>query len=271
MIQNTEYDHMGTRYRQVANDQPGKFNWLFLPCGPGADASYFETLLSHITIPGNGSNINESTVEYDFEKWEQCFSQMLSRYKHPIIVGHSFGAMYPLLFPEIENLLDGLVILSSAPCLWLEEAAKLAKGNNISVLTEDMQAFEDNSNQDTFDKALLACLPYYFPAKTLEQGKALLEKLPFNYHAGVCWLRKAGSINFTAKWIPQEIPTLIIGGDQDYITPISLFEQDKRFQRDNIILKKINQAGHFPWIEDPAAVIATFKKFQSKLLTTAKI
>jgi len=275
MIKEIQFDRLGTRYQLISNNQPTNFDWIFLPGGPGADSRYFKTLLDHLVLPGkvwfvdfpgNGDNIKEPNCpDYDFNQWDECLIETFNKFEHPILVGHSFGGMYPLLFPELENILKGFVMLSTAPCLWLDEAAKLAKENNITVLTDDMQQFEDMPNQNTFNKALLACLPYYFPSHTLEVGKAIIKELPFNYRAAVWWLRKANTINFSAKWVPMDVPTLILGGTRDYIVPISLFESDKRFHRNNITIKNIKHAGHFPWVENSKAVVQAFNDFQSQL------
>lgn len=280
MTGNTQYDSLGTRYRLGSSNASAKYNWLCLPGGPGVDSDYFKTLLQHVTLPGktwlvdfpgNGDNIRDrEPADYDFEQWAECLINTVNRFENPILIGHSFGGMYPLLFPELEDLLSGFIILSSAPCLWMEEATKLATENNISVFTDDLQAFEDNPNQETFEKALMTCMPYYFPPHTLDAGKAILENIPLNYHAAVWWLKKAVATQFSAQWIPQKVPTLILGGSHDFITPISLFERDKRFHRENITIKKIEQAGHFPWVEDPNAVTQNLEHFQSRLLRSEK-
>lgn len=270
------YDHNFVRY-QLVKTNPGEiiYNWLFVPGGPGADSSYFLTLIEHldvsgnfwlIDLPANGSNIsNRVAADYNFETWDNCLLSCIQKFQNPIYVGHSFGAMFALLFPQLEQQLKGFIILNSAPSLWLEEAAKYAKENNISLLSEPMIEFENNPNPETFKTALLACAPYYFPQSSLAIGIKLLEQLPFNYLAAVWWLRKVHEINFTAKWIPQQIPTLILGASHDFITPMTLFEKDKRFQRKNITYNKIQNAGHFPWLEQPSRVKLAFKTLAEQI------
>lgn len=272
------FDHNHVRY-QLVKSNPGKpYNWLFVPGGPGGDSSYFLTLVVDLDIPGNiwlidfpanGSNFSEQVKpDYDFEKWEGCLRGLVAQFENPIYVGHSFGGMFPLLFPELEEAFQGLVLLNSAPTLWLEEAAMMAVKKGLPLLTEGMKAFVDNPNRATFKEALLACLPYYFHQESMDRGRQILEELPFNYHAAVWWLRKSQEINYNAKWIPEKLPTLILGASEDCITPFSIFERDSRFNRDNILLRKIEQAGHFPWLEQKDVVKSLFKEYVDEYVET---
>lgn len=276
--ENYMYDSNFVRYKLVkSNSGNALFNWLFIPGGPGGDSSYFLSLIKLLDVPGNfwlidmpgnGSNISGNTpADFNFDSWDEHLISTIQKFENPIIVGHSFGGMFPLLFPNLENLLKGFVILNSAPSLWLEEAAKCAGQKNIPLLAEPMADFEQNPNQETFKKALLACAPYYFSANNLEKGTELLSQLPFNYFAAVWWLKRASSTNFTAQWVPESVPTLIIGASDDCITPITLFERDTRFSRKNIKLTKIQDAGHFPWLEQGDTVKNEFKMFIDNIQT----
>ena len=79
-----------------------------------------------------------------------------------------------------------------------------------------------------------------------------------------CEERKAIETNFSAKWIPKNVPTLIFGSKYDCICPFSLFENDKRFKRDNIELIYVENAGHFILIENPQIMINTFRDYVAK-------
>ncbi len=270
------YDDNSVRY-QLVKSNPGHIinNWLFLPGGPGVDSNYFLTLINELDVmgnswlidfPANGSNITEQIkADYDFETWGDCLISSVQKFQNPIYVGHSFGGELPLLFPQLEQLLKGFVILNAAPSLWWEEASKCAKENNISVSTEPISEFEKNPNSDTLVPALLACAPYYFPQESLEIGKKLLGNVTMNHFAAAWWLKKVQEINYDAKWIPKNVPTLIVGASHDFMTPYTLFEKDKRFHRPNILMKKIQNAGHFPWIEQMALVKDAFKEFENAI------
>jgi pimeloyl-ACP methyl ester carboxylesterase len=266
------YDDNFVRY-QLVKTNPGTaiYNWLFVPGGPGADSSYLLSLTQELDLPGNfwlmdlpanGDNIsNQINANYNFETWDDSFLHAVQKFPNLIYVGHSFGGMFPLLFPQLEPLLKGFIVLNASPSLWLEEAARCAKENNLPLLDEPLAELVKNPNQETFKTALLACAPYYFPKNSIEEGKKLLEKLPVNYFPASWWQKKAREINFNAKWIPQNVPTLILGAEFDFITPQSIFKKDKRFQRKNITITEIRNAGHFPWLEQPTSVKAAFDSF----------
>lgn len=272
-MQNYLYDCDRVRYELYQTNGGSKDNWLFFPGGPGGDSSYLHGLIDSlqltgnvwlIDLPGNGSNSDGSYSDnYDF--WFELFPQIVKRFDNPIVVGHSFGGILPMLYPELETIIKGCVILNSSPVLWLEEALAYAKQFNLPDLTQDMQAFTLNPNQETFNAALNACMPYYFPKQTLEKGRQLLAQVPFQYRPAVWGQIKAMEGKLLAKWVPQQVPTLIIGAKYDCICPFSLFKKDQRFHRNNIKLVFIEDAGHCPWIENPSAIAKAFEEFSSQM------
>jgi len=267
------FDSNHVRYELYQTSGKESYNWLFFPGGPGLDSSYFRSLVDIldlpgnvwlIDMPGNGGNFSDKSSE-NYDHWFEIFPSIIQKFENPILVGHSFGGMFPLLFPELEKMLKGFVILNATPSLWFEESAAYSKQFKLPDLSKEMQEFTERPCQETFEVALAACMPYYFPESTLEKGRELLLNVPFQYLAAVWWQRKAIELNFSAKWVPQNTPTLIIGSKYDCICPFSMFEKDKRFQRDNIKLLFVEDAGHVVWVENPQAMNAAFAEFSSNL------
>ena len=270
--QNYFYDAHRVRYELYQANGGKSYNWLFLPGGPGADSSYFKSLIDNLTLPGNvwlidlpGNGSNTSVGAVNFDMWMDIFPAIVQKFENPILVGHSFGGMFPLLFPELENSLKGFIILNSAPSLWLEEAVAYSKQFTLPDLSKEMQDFTERPSQETFEVALDACMPYYFPPVTLEIGRALLTEVPFQYLPAVWWQRKAIETNFSAKWVPLDVPTLIVGAKFDCICPVTLFQNDKRFDRPNIDFLVLEDAGHIPWIENLTAIKNAFDGFIVRL------
>lgn len=262
-------DLNGVRYELYQTNAGQNLNWLFFPGGPGADSCYFHGLVDILNLPGNiwlidlpgngGNVLNEENYNYD--KWLGLYLETIKKFQNPIHVGHSFGGMLPLLFEECEKILKGLVILNSAPSLWMEEAQNYAKQFDLPDLSIEMNNFVKNPNQKTFDEALKACFPYYFPEKTLKKGAKVFEGLPFAYKPAVWWQKKALEISYSAKWIPKQVPTILVGGKYDCICPFYIFEKDERFQRKNIQKCFIENAGHLGWVENPEALKEAFQGF----------
>lgn len=267
------YDSNHVRYELYQTNGGKPYNWLFLPGGPGADSSYLRSLVDElnlpgnvwlIDLPGNGNNLDES-IAGQFDKWFEILPASIKRFENPVLVGHSFGGMFPLLFPELESYLKGFVILNSAPALWLEEAVAYSKQFDLPDLSKEMAEFTQNPCQETFKAALSACMPYYFPKETLEKGRKLLLQVPFQYLPAAWWQKKAIELNLSAKWIPLTVPTLIVGAKYDCICPYSLFEKDARFHRKNIQFLFIKDAGHIGWVENPKAIRKAFEGIISRL------
>jgi len=100
---NITWDARGTRYT-LAQDHEGAYNWLFIPGGPGADASYFLPFIQQlhlpgktwlIDFPGNGDNTKDQAAT-SFDDWSDCLLEVVQKFKNPICVGHSFGGMLAL-------------------------------------------------------------------------------------------------------------------------------------------------------------------------------
>src|SRR3990167_3633777 len=249
------------------------FNWLFFPGGPGLDSSYFSTLTPHLNLPGNtwyidfpnnGSNLIQDKNLQDFNAWLDDFIPIILHFPNSIYVGHSFSGMLPLLYPELENYLTGLVIIASAPSLWFEASAKMAKKKNLPDLTNVTMRYMEHPDEKTFWQASQAFAHYYFLPTFLEKGLRLLKNTPANPYGPHWWMSKVQEIHYSAKWIPQKTPTLLIGGAEDAVIPFSLFLEDKRFHRSNIQLEEVKSAAHFVWIDDLECVYNLLKSFIKK-------
>ena len=262
------------RYELYQTNAGKNYNWLFFPGGPGADSIYLRSLVNElrlpgnvwlIDLPGNGSNTHDDSDNFD--GWFELFPGIVKQFDNPVVVGHSFGGMLPLLYPELEGILKGCVILNSTPVMWLEEAVAYSKQFNLPDLTKEMKALNQNPSQETFNAALAACMPYYFPKESLEKGRNLLSKVPFNFRPSAWGQIKAVEGKLVAKWIPEKVPTVIIGSKYDCMCPYTLFKKDQRFHRENIKIAFIEKGGHCPWVEDPKAVRAVFEEFLSQMGT----
>lgn len=186
-MKNYFYDQNNVRYTLISTNGGKSLNWLFLPGGPGADSSYFDPLTTNLDLPGNTwlidlpGNGSHDIKKDNFDEWFDIFIPTIQRFKNPVLVGHSFGGMLPLLFPKLENILKGFVILNSSPSLWMQATVEVAKKRNLPDLSADMVEFTTNPNQETFDKALLACMPYYFEENSMKKGEELFKTMATQY------------------------------------------------------------------------------------------
>jgi pimeloyl-ACP methyl ester carboxylesterase len=262
------------RLHCVKHDKNSSLNWIFLPGGPGLGSESLSKLtgilqskslrmpgsLWHLDLPGDGSNTSFTTQE-SFQNWPLALVESVQQFKHVILVAHSTGGMYILSTPKIEPFLEGLILLDSAPdARWQASFAELAQKHPLPNAEILQKQFQSNPNNDTLKALTIASSPYLFTEKGLEEGTKMLECLPYNYEA-YKWSHENFDRTYEAKWIPQKIPTLIIAGENDLVTPLHLFSQSKVFCRDNILLQSIHNAGHFPWIDNPEEVAAAFQMY----------
>lgn len=262
----------GFRFKSIAYHNETTVNLVFLPGGPGLGSEYylpwlyetnFPTNLWRLDFPGDGSNIIDNDSNYS--EWREGLIHALSHLKKVVLVTHSFSGMFVLTMPDLENKLIGLVLMSAAPNIeWLTSLPQRVIKYELPDISAANEAYQKNKNNETFKKFTLASWRYFFPTASQKAGLALLEKLPYNYKP-YDWIMQNFYPNFIATWVPQQLPTLILTGEADVLTPMNLFLEDHQFKRNNILVKEIKKAGHFPWIEKPVEVRDTIAAFILKI------
>ena len=261
----------------LINSSPGThFNWLFLPGGPGLGSESLTPLTKllnlpgstwSLDLPGDGSNVTNDDSEF-FSHWSEALEEAVSTLENVILVAHSTGGMYALSTPSLEKMLTGLVLMDSSPSAkWQELFMNYVKRNPIPELDNLHKIYAENPNNEILKKMTLLSTPYLFTESGLQKDIPFLESLPYNFKT--CeWSAQHFDSTYEAKWIPKNIPTLILSGEKDRITPLSLFENHSDFKNSKILIRSIKNAGHFPWIENPEQVVWAFEEYCKELITT---
>lgn len=266
MNQNLIWTQSKARLKRLHRNSNAKYNWLFLPGGPGLGSESLHNLteilclpgtLWDLDLPGDGSNNTEDDEE-SFSNWSNALIEATSKLDNVILVAHSSGGMFALATPELENNLLGLVLMNSAPnARWQDLFMEYVKNHPLAEAEKLQEKYEKNPSNDLLRELTIACAPYFSTSKSLDKIIKMLTLLPFNYKTHR-WSENNFDRTYQAKWIPETIPTLIFSGDHDPITPLLLFSQTQEFQRQNIWIREIKNASHFPWIDNPEQVKQVF-------------
>jgi pimeloyl-ACP methyl ester carboxylesterase len=253
---------LGVRLRQVRRN-PGSYNWLLFPGGPGIGS---ESLLglAHtadlagttwlVDLPGDGSNVYPPGAPTNpYTLWPHVLLEAVDAVPAPIAVGHSTGGEYLLSVPALEERLTGLVLISSAPDSgWMPTFETMCAVSPIPETADAAEAYEANPSHHNLRRLAVTSAPWNFTPEGLASGRALLENMPYNPHA-VEWSATHFDRQYISTWWPSSLPTLIISGSEDRIVDQSLWN-DPHYRGPHIQQVTINAAGHFPWIEQPTAV-----------------
>lgn len=247
-------------------------NWLFLPGGPGLGSESLMPLVKTLHLPGSiwlfdlpGDGSNAVAGSHDaISHWPQALLEVARLFERPILAAHSTGGMFALSLPELEPLLQGLILLDSAPdAVWQNLFAAEIKRRPVPGLKALKDDYDRNPSNRTLQALTIASAPYLFTSQGLQEGQRFLSALP--YQAEACrWAEQHFDATYRAKWVPESIPALILAGEEDCLTPLKLFQNEKRFNRKNIHFQSIPKAGHFPWMENPDEVARAFSAFAKR-------
>ncbi|MFO1258483.1 MAG: alpha/beta hydrolase [Gammaproteobacteria bacterium] len=252
----------------------GRHHWLFLPGGPGLGSESLLDLtqdvrlpgsLWHVDLPQDGSNRFDS-YQINLENWQQALLESVQVFEQPILVAHSFGAMLALTIPKLGDYLKGLVLLNTAPSSkWIAASRDLMEKHQLPDPSTAKQEYKSHPTDEGFKHFTLddATMPYFFTTKGQIRGRVLMDQLPYN-HVAYDWAGTQFHPHYQAIWIP-ECPTLILGSEHDYLTPLELFYESSQFLRSNITFSHIPNAGHFPWIENFIDVQKALQHFYEQL------
>ncbi|WP_406209476.1 alpha/beta hydrolase [Kitasatospora sp. NBC_01560] len=258
----------GVRLRRVAVSE-GRWNWLFVPGGPGlgsesvaglARAARVPGTVWLVDLPGDGSNRGPEVPDRPYERWPDVLAEAAGALDEVVMVGHSTGGMFMLAVPELAGRLAGAVLVSSAPHAgWRPAFARWAEARPIPGLDALAGEYGRNPNDDTLRALTLAAAAWNFTPGGLAAGRAVLEGLAY-CHDAVAWADAHFDETYRARWRPQDsgVPTLIVSGAEDHVVDQGLWRDEVTVDRPHVLRRTIGGAGHFPWIEQPEAVRAAF-------------
>ena len=187
-----------------------------------------------------------------------------------ILFGHSFGGFiaqeYALRHGEH---LDGLVLCDTAPVLDYQDVI-MANAQSRGT-TEQVQAVIAGlsapvADDASFQQLLTTILPLYFNKYDPEVGKQMDDATQysargFNQGMGVC----LPTFNVLSRLGEITVPTLVIAGRHDWITPPA--QGGERLHAGIPYSKLIifEESGHFPFIEEHDKFVETVRNWINSL------
>jgi pimeloyl-ACP methyl ester carboxylesterase len=269
---NEIFTESNARLRFIKSNTRTNFNWVFLPGGPGLGSESLYPLTKildlpgtmwHLDLPGDGSNHTPDDAEY-FSHWSQALIEAIDTFENTILVAHSTGGMFALATPALEKKLTGLVLMDSAPdASWQKLFASVVEAHPIPEMEKLHQQYVADPNDQILKELTIISIPYLFTKDGLKMDISFLNSLPYN-HKTCDWSAKHFDQTYKARWVPKDLPTLILSGEYDQVT-FDLFSSSQQFLSKMIMIRKIKNAAHFPWIENPQEVIDVFTEFVRKV------
>lgn len=267
------YTESGVRLTERSH-RAGALNWLFLPGGPGIGSESLAGLVDLLDVPGtswlvdlpgDGSNTDGPGIADDpFRRWPKVLVEAAAAVPNPVFVGHSTGGMYLLATPELEGLLVGLVLMSTAPdASWLPVFEGMTQGHPLTEVDDASAAYAEDPSDAHLAAVAVASAPWNFGAGTVEAGAAFLASMPYN-GAAVAWSDDNFDRDYVHQWWPTGLPTLIVSGADDRIVTQTLWDEPE-FAGRNVSQAWIAGGAHFPWFENPHAVRKAFSDFSQLL------
>lgn len=265
----------GVRLRCVSQRE-GRWNWLFVPGGPGLGSESVRGLVRAadvpgtvwlVDLPGDGSNRDVPQVPArPYERWPDVLVEAADALDEVVMVGHSTGGMFLLSVPELGSRLAGMALVSSAPHAgWRTAFGQWAEAHPIPGLAEAADAYGKDPGDRTLGALTLAAAEWNFTPEGLAAGRAVLADLPY-CHDAVAWADAHFDETYQARWRPHSgLATLILSGTEDHVVDQRIWQDDPAFDQPHVLRRTIARAGHFPWIENPQAVRTAFADLTSLL------
>lgn len=271
--QHVHWTPSGVRMRLHRRSQ-GDANWLFLPGGPGIGSESLQELVDAVAVsgsswlvdlPGDGSNTDAPGAPADpYRLWPQVLLEAAQAVDHPVYVGHSTGGEYLLVTPALARVLEGLVLVSTAPdASWMPVYEEMTTRKPLPGVERAAARYDSEPTDEHLRELAVQSTPWNFLADSVTAGAEMLRRMPYNLGA-VQWSAKHFDRDYRLAWWPTTLPTLIVSGSADRIVTQALW-QPKRFHTDNVIWRVVPEAGHFPWIEQPDAVRDAFAELARRI------
>jgi proline-specific peptidase len=251
---------------------------LLLHGGPGFDHSGYKPAFSqfadiaqvvYLDHRGNGRSDREPRECWNLPQWGDDIAEFcrVLDIEKPIVMGQSFGGMVAMAYATRHPAHPGKLILSSTAANMQRRAEQsIAKftergGAEVGAMAREMytKGFESAEFAGRWlAKAMSSynTTPAPDPDATARAVMAMEVTLQFFRTGGEIW-----SFDMLGDLARIRCPTLVLGGDEDPITPIECQEDiAAAIPRQWVRFERFATAGHGAFRDDPAA-FETIRKF----------
>ncbi len=187
------------------------------------------------------------------------------------LMGHSEGARIILNYAsEHSGHVEGLVLVDAPVGITSNDSGRIARmqlRRNEPWFANAFKAFHKfPATQQEFDAYIKCITPFFFSSiANLEKNRDVFEKTSLSFAATQGQSQSDRSSVDPATFLPDmNIPTLVIVGNDDFVCPPSAAEYLHR-EITNSKLLVIENAGHFPWLEQPEQFFDGIRSFLPKL------
>lgn len=241
---------------------------LVLHGGPGLDHTYFrpwlDPLADRLTLgfldfAGHGRSKGPAASDLDHEVWAGDIARAVEAMagSEPVtVLAHSWGS-----FVALEHARDphprigGLVLTNTAPALdYVPDALALGRARATDAQFERLMALLSApvADDDAFREGWTDVLPVYFAEPDDEVIRTMDEDARYSaatYNRGM--FECLPTYDVTGDLAAVDLPTLVLGGAHDWITPPAQGPERVAGGIPGASLEIFEDSGHFPFIEEP--------------------
>jgi proline iminopeptidase len=247
---------------------------LLMHGGSGLDHTYFrpwlDPLINQVQLiyydqQGQGRSTRPESYEgISMSTWadEADALRDFLGFDRIILLGHSFGGFIAQEYAlRHGNHLDGIILCDTAPVLDYQEvimANAQSRGTPEQVQAVIAGLSAPVADDASFRQLWTTILPLYFNNYDPGVGKQMDEATQysakgFNQGMGVC----LPTFNVLSRLNEVKVPTLVMAGRHDWITPPAQAAERIHAELPNSKLVIFEESGHFPFIEENNTFLMT--------------
>jgi len=273
------FDIEGTGLAPVGPDMVEKPACFVLHGGPGLDHSYFKPWLTpladvmqlvYVDHRGTGRServaLETCTIEQMADDLE-ALRQLLGLGK-VILLGNSFGGFVAQAFairhPESTAKLI-LVTTSDSHEFYAAATEQLNKRGTAEQIATAPALFDGTvTTEESFSRWWDVMMPLYFANWDEARGHDMVARIIGNPHvAAYMFANIIPQFDVRAGLPTLTIPTLVVSGRQDWVTPVGESEKIAR-AIPGAELVIFDRSGHMPFIEEQEGFVAAVKQFLAR-------
>ncbi len=255
---------------------------LLMHGGSGLDHTYFRPWLDSLNEQvqliyydqlGQGRSTRPESYEgISMSTWADEADALRASlgFDRMILLGHSFGGFIAQEYAlRHGDHLEGLILSDTAPVLDYQDvimANAQSRGTAEQVQAVIAGLSAPVADDASFRQLWTTILPLYFNTYDPEVGKHMdgatqYSAQGFNQGMGVC----LPTFNVLNRLDEIKVPTLVMTGRHDWITPPAQAAERIHAQLPNSRLVVFEESGHFPFIEEHDKFVTTVKNWVNSL------